>query len=528
MERAPGTLPNDVETLKSLVSSLHQTTLEQQAKIHRQTTLIDQLVEQIKLARHKQYGASSEQWSADQMRLFNEAEAIVDHEDGDNDTDADTIAVPAHRRKRGGRKPFPPAIPRIEVVYELSEPERVCPHDGSELKVIGEIATEQLDIIPAKVQVIRHIRRKYACPCCDGTILTAPMPAQPIPKSRVSPGLLAYIITNKFVDALPLYRQEKIFERIGVELPRTNQAHWVIRAGQLVQPLINLMRDRLLAYDYLQMDESTVQVLKEPGKAPQSKSYIWVQRGGPPGNPLILYDYDPGRSQDVPLRLLEGYEGYLQTDGYSGYDPVGAQPDVIQVGCFAHARRKFNDAIKGQSKKRKSTIAWRGLKLIQKLYEIERQYKDAKPEARYRARQDQAKPILTEMREWLDEVQPQVPPETLTGKALTYLHNQWPKLIRYVDDGRLRIDNNLVENAIRPFVVGRKNFLFCDTVTGANASTNLYSLIETAKANGLDPYQYLRDVFTKLPAAGTVEEIEALLPYPADPDATENVNRAVA
>ncbi|MDH3282531.1 MAG: IS66 family transposase [Gammaproteobacteria bacterium] len=528
MEWVPATLPNDVQALQALVSSLHQITLEQQAKIQHQSSLIDQLVEQIKLARHKQYGASSEQWSADQMRLFNEAEVIVDHEDGDSDTDADTIAVPAHRRKRGGRKPLPPELPRIEVVYELSGSERVCPHDGSALKVIGEVATEQLDIIPAKVQVIRHIRRKYACPCCDETIKTAPMPAQPIPKSRVSPGLLAYIITNKFADGLPLYRQERIFDRIGVELSRTSLAHWVIRAGQLVQPLINLMRDRLLVYDYLQMDETTVQVLKEPGKAPQSKSYIWVQRGGPPDNPLILYDYDPSRSQDVPLRLLQDYKGYLQTDGYSGYDPVGAQPDIIQVGCFAHARRKFDEAIKGQSKKRKSTIAWCGLKLIQKLYEIERQYKDAKPEVRYRTRQDQAKPILTEMRKWLDETLGQVPPETLTGKALTYLDNQWPKLIRYLDDGRLCIDNNLVENAIRPFVIGRKAFLFCDTVSGANASTNLYSLIETAKANGIEPYQYLRDLFTKLPGAETVEEIEALLPYPVDMADTEKVKRAVA
>ena len=513
MERVPATLPNDVETLQALVSSLHQTTLEQQTKLQHQSSLIDQLLEQIKLARHKQYGAGSEQWHRDQMRLFNEAESIADEEELKDDAESDTITVSTHRRKRGGRKPLPPEYPRIEVVYELPESERVCAHDGAELKVIGEVISEQLDIIPAQVQVIRHIRKKYACPCCDGTIKTAPMPAQPIPKSQASPGLLAYIITNKFVDALPLYRQEQIFDRIGVEVSRANQAHWVIRAGQLVQPLINLMRDVLLAHDYVQMDETTVQVLKEPGKAPQSKSYIWVQRGGPPDAPLVIYDYDPSRSQTVPLRLLEGYQGYLQTDGYAGYDPVGAKPGIIQVGCFAHARRKFNEAIKGQSKKRKSTLAWRGLQFIQKLYEIERQYKDAKPEARYQARQDQAKLILKDIREWLDQVLPQVPPTTLTGKALNYLHNQWPKLIRYVDDGRLHMDNNLVENAIRPFVVGRKNFLFCDTVRGANASTNLYSLIETAKANGIEPYQYLRHVFTELPKAETVDSIEALLPF---------------
>jgi len=462
------------------------------------------------------------------MWLFNEAEAIVDCEPCEEEAGTDSIEVPAHRRKRGGRKALPPELPRIDIVHELPEPERICVHDGAELEVIGDSVTEQLDIIPAQVRVIRHIRRKYACPCCDGTIRTAPMPAQPIPKSRVSPGLLAFIITNKYVDALPLYRQEQIFDRIGVEVSRTNLANWVIRAGKLVQPLINLMRDRLLACGYIQMDETTVQVLKEPGKPAQSKSYLWVQRGGPPDHPLILYDYDPSRSQSVPLRLLEDYKGYLQTDGYAGYEAVGAWPEVIQVGCFAHARRKFHEATRGQSKKRKSSIAWRGMQFIQSLYGIERQYKDAKPEVRYQARQDQARPILTEMRSWLDEVLPQVPPTTLTGKALNYLHSQWQKLIRYLDDGRLYIDNNWVENAIRPFVIGRKNFLFCDTVSGAQASANLYSLIETAKANGMEPYAYLRRVFTELPGTNTVEEIEALLPCPVDPDNTDKVNNAAA
>ena len=235
MERVPPTLPNDIETLKALVSSLHQTTLEQQAKLQHQSTFIDQLLEQIKLARHKQYGAGSERWHRDQMWLFNEAESIAAEQADKVDGESESVEIAAHRRKRGGRKPLPPELPRIEVVYELGESERICEHDGTTLKVIGEVATEQLDIIPAKAQVIRHIRKKYACPCCDGTIKTASMPAQPIPKSLVSPGLLAYIVTNKFVDALPLYRQERIFDRIGIELSRTNLARWVIRAGQFGQ-----------------------------------------------------------------------------------------------------------------------------------------------------------------------------------------------------------------------------------------------------------------------------------------------------
>jgi transposase len=378
------------------------------------------------------------------------------------------------------------------------------------------------------VRVIRHLRKKYSCPCCDGTIKTAPMPNQPIPKSRVSPGLLAFVVINKFADALPLYRQEQIFQRIGIELSRANLANWVVKAGQLVQPLINLMRDKILEYDIVGMDETVVQVLKEPGKAPQSQSYLWVQRGGPPAQPMILYDYDPSRNQAVPERLLAGYKGYLQTDGYAAYDVVGSESAITQVGCFAHARRKFDQALKGQSKKRKSSHAWRGFKFIQQLYRIERSLKkDAEPEVRYHVRQEQAKPVLDEMRAWLDQALPEVAPRTLTGKALQYLHNQWPKLIRYLDDGRLRIDNNLVENAIRPFVLGRKNFLFCDTVRGANASANLYSLIETAKANNTEPYQYLRNVFAELPNAKTVEDVEALLPYTVEPTNTDDVKSAV-
>jgi transposase len=256
-----------------------------------------------------------------------------------------------------------------------------------------------------------------------------------------------------------------------------------------------------------------VQVLKEPGRPAQSKSYLWVQRGGPPDQTIVLYDYDPSRSGAVPKRLLSGYAGYLQTDGYEGYNVVVAENSIIQVGCMAHARRRFSDAVKAQGKNKKAGIAHHGLALIRKLYRIEKQARDFKPEDRHAHRMEHARPVLDKLRQWVDTKLPQVPPQTATGKALSYLHEQWPKLIRYLEDGRLEIDNNLTENAIRPFVVGRKNWLFSDTVQGVTASANLYSLIETAKANGLEPYAYLRKVFTDLPAASNVEDIEALLPH---------------
>lgn len=255
----------------------------------------------------------------------------------------ETITVPAHQRKKGGRKPLPADLPRLEIVHDLSDEEKVCPHDGAAMKRIGEEVSEQLDIIPAQIRVLRHIRPKYSCPCCEEGVKVAALPPQPIPKSMASPGLLAWVTVSKYQDALPLHRLEKVIQRIGVDIPRSTLAQWMIRCGQLVQPLINLLRDEMLAYDILSMDETTVQVLDEAGKKAQSKSYMWVQRGGPPGRPMVLFDYDPSRSAQVPLRLLEGYRGYLQTDGYAGYHAAVIYNGLNQLGCWAHARRKFDD-----------------------------------------------------------------------------------------------------------------------------------------------------------------------------------------
>jgi transposase len=506
MPVAQDQLPDDVDALKSLVADQLARNEQLTTENQRYKAQVLTLTEQLNLALARRYAASSEKLSPDQIRLFDEAEtqAAAPAED-------ETIRVPAHTRRKRSRKPLPETLPRIEVIHDLPDHERICPHDGNPLAEIGEVTSEQLDIIPAKIQVIRHIRKQYACRC-GHCIRTAALPPQPIPKSLASPGLLAHITVSKYQDALPLYRQEAILSRIGVDLPRATLANWMIQAGTLIQPLINLLRDRLLAYDVLQMDETPVQVLKEPGKTAQSKSYLWLQRGGPPERPVVLYDYDPGRGAEVPKRLLAGFRGYLQTDGYDGYNAVVAVNDLTHVGCMAHARRKFDEAVKAQGKNKPAGNAHRGLALIRKLYRVEKQARTLTPEDRHAHRQRHARPILDELRTWLDEALPQVPPTSATGKALNYLHNEWHKLVRYLDDGRLEIDNNGAENAIRPFVLGRKNWLFSASVKGVNASANLYSLIETAKANGLEPYAYLRYLFTELPKAETVEAIEALLP----------------
>ena len=301
-------------------------------------------------------------------------------------------------------------------------------------------------------------------------------------------------------------------QRIGVDIPRSTLSHWMVKAGTLVQPLINLLRDQLLAHDVLQMDETTVQVLKEAGRRAQSTSYLLVQRGCPPEHPVILFDYTSSRAQEVPQRLLEGYRGYLMTDDYAGYNAIAAQEGIERLGCWAHARRKFIEAQKTQPKG-KTGRADMALNLINKLYGIERDTKDASAAERYEARQSQSQAILNQLKAWLDKAVGQGAPQSALGKAVSYLANNWSKLIRYIEAGNLPIDNNPAERAIRPFVIGRKNWLFSDTPKGAHASAVLYSLIETAKANGQEPYAWLRHVLERLPQATTVEALEALLPW---------------
>jgi len=518
MNSSVADIPEDVATLQALVRHQREQLAEREGTIER-------LKEHINVLLAKRFGASAETVAEAQLGLFNEAEAEAH-------TDAETAEpgteITAHRRGAPKRKPLPAELPRVDVAHSLAESERLCPHHGVALERFDAVVSEQLDIIPAKVQVLRHIRGKYRCPCCEGHIRTAPMTPQPIPKSLASPGLLAYIATAKFVDALPLYRQHQQLERIGLDVSRTTLATWMVRAGALVQPLINLLRDQMLAQPYLLMDETTVQVLKEAGKAPESRSYLWAQMSPAPGAPIVLFDYAPTRSGEVPKRLLAGFEGTLHTDGYAGYDAVVAEQGLTRAFCWAHARRRFIDVLKSlklNPKKLpakpppKARRALKAIGFIKTLYAIEHRIREHPPDERYRVRQTESLPVLNALRAWLDETRPKILPASALGEALAYLDKHWDGLARYCENGRYGIDTNPVENAIRPFCVGRKNWLFSDTVAGANSSANLYSLIQTAKANALEPYQYLRHVFTELPKATSLADIEALLPAPIDPSA---------
>jgi len=471
-------------------------------------------------------GGKSEKLRAvtrEQLYLFNEAEAI---ESGDSGDSKNEVVIGQHtRRHGGGRKPLPASLPREEVIHDLSEEEKVC-GCGARMSRIGSESTERLDVVPARVRVIRHIRYKYACKECEGVdndgggvVRIAPPPSEIIPQGIATGGLLAHIVVSKYADALPLYRQEKIFARLGVELSRKTMASWMVQVGRRCGKLVNLMGEEVLKGRVINMDETPVQVLNEPGRAATSKSYMWVFRGGESERPVLIFRYEVTRSGKFLQDMLKGYKGYIQSDGYKGYDMIGAMPGIEHVGCWAHVRRKFVEVVQARKRKgKKRGYADRVLEEIGRLYAIEHEAdrKKLSEEDRHRLRQERAGPVLEGLRKLLDDIYPRTPPEGLLGKAISYTLRQWDRLTRYIENGFLRPDNNLAENAIRPFVVGRKNWLFSAYPCGAEASATLYSLVETAKANGLEPYRYLRYLFEHLPQAETDEDWRALLPMYVD------------
>lgn len=356
------------------------------------------------------------------------------------------------------------------------------------------------------------MRPKYSCRTCEqqGTevkIKIAPQPPSPIPKGIATPSLLSQIITSKYQYGLPLYRQESLFKQYGIELSRKTMADWVLQCGKLLAPLYERLKQQLLQQAVTQADETTVKVINED----KAQCYMWVyctgidtpNDGSIPN--IVLYDYQVSRSGQCAVDFLHGHDGYLQVDGYQGYEKT----DAILVGCWAHARRKFREAEVAQGKGKTGKADW--LNHIQKLYRIETRLKDAAPAQRHQARQQQAMPLLNQFKTWLDKSALQVPPKTVLGKAIHYSLRQWPKLIRYIEDGRLTIDNNRAERAIKPFVIARKNWLFNNTGNGATASAMLYSIIETAKANGLTPFDYVKLLLGKL--AQPDVDIDNLLPW---------------
>ena len=467
------------------------------------------LEEYLRLERSRLYGCSSEKNPA-QGEIFNEAEVEADTEEN---VSAETNTE-ASKKKGGGRKGLSKSLPREQLHINLSDEEK-----AGAIDTFYTLVKEELDIQPAVVRVIEHLQEK-AVFVEDGqrNIKSAALPKHPLPKCIASVGLLAYIIVAKYCDALPLYRLEKILARYGGEINRTSMASWMIRLSLQLQPLVNLMREHQLQYDYIHLDETRIQVLKEPGLSATGDKWMWVFRGGPPDKTSVIFEYDPSRSKEVPLRLYETFKGFCQVDGYAGYNAICKPDDVIRVGCWDHARRKFTDAKKAASTKKhkKSDVVAKydiALSKIGKLYAIERDIKLLSAQEKYQQRQSRSIPVLNDLKDWLDTNVGKVDKDSKTGIAIRYALNQWPTLTAYCEDGRLNISNIEIERAIRPFAQGRRAWLFADTPKGAKASAILYSLIESAKVNNLEPYAYMLAVLKQLPYAETIEQVEKLLPW---------------
>lgn len=488
----------------------------------------DLLKERLNKFLHKLFAAKSEagSGSAQKDMFFNEAEALAAATQAEPAQEESEVA--AHKRAKRGRKPLDAALPRHVVRHEISEAERICPHDGSVLKEIGVEASEQLDIIPQQVRVIRHERVKYACPCCDGALRLASKPAQIIPKGLYTEAALAWLITSKYVDGLPLYRLAALLGRFGGgDASRNTMASSVVRAGQAVQPIINLLRDHLLESPLTYGDETRIQVLKEPGRTPQAQSFMWAQMtegsgSSGTGPPIRLFGYAPTRSAAAAQQLYAGIRqaSVLMSDGYEVYNQISQTHKLVHLGCWAHCRRYFVEAINALPKHARGPEkpAVQFVDLIGKLYAVESHAQDLQMNVQQRLheRQQISAKVLDQIEALLLANLHAVAPQSLLGKALHYLSTQWPKLVLFVKDGSYPIDNNPCENAIRPFCVGRRNWLFADTVDGAHASANLYSLLQTCMVNGIDPYRYLQALFVALPIARTADDYEALLPWRID------------
>jgi len=506
-------LTNDIKKLQELLLSEYQLLAEKESEIaEKDLTILElqqknqYLLEQFRLAQHKQFGKSSEVHSG-QGELFNEAEQILDEiVEPEKASIHDT-----HNKPK--RKPLPKDLPREVRVVDISEDEKVCDCCGHELHQMGEKKSEQLEFIPAQIKVIETVRPQYSCRHCEKTatqvqIKIAPVPLNPIPKSITTPSLLSQIITNKYQYSLPLYRQETLFKQHGIDINRKTASAWVIKCSTLFKPLIDYLHQQLLKQPVIQADETPVKVIHED----KAKCYMWVYCSGTDSagakaiKNIVLYDYQASRAGRCAQNYLQGFNGIVQADGYKGYE----QLEAVLIGCMAHARRKFVEAQTVQPNHKTSRADW-AINHIKKLYRIEKNIKDLSVAEKHQIRQEQAIPLLNQFKQWLDKSANQVLPKSAIGNAIRYTLNQWDKLIGYAENGHTQIDNNRAERAVKPFVIGRKNWLFSNTSQGANASAILYSIIETAKANGITPFNYLVYLLEELPKQP--EDLDYLMPW---------------
>ena len=515
-----------IESLRQLVDS-QRLTIEQMSKSHEeQPAQLNQTVanlnETVEYLKKKLFASSSERSKKDvfpgQMDLFNEAEATMDPSVLEPALEE---AVGGYKRKarkpKSTREEILAGLPVIEVPCTVPDEDRNCPYCNTSMEVIGKkVVREELRIIPAKVERIQYIQEVLGCPECkkDGAsvIVGAETPGPLLKHSLASPSTVAYVMYQKYVNSIPLYRQEADWKQLGVKLPRATLANWVIKCGiDYMEPVYEQLHQYLLERDIIHADETPCQVLKEEGKTAQSKSYMWLYGSGNDGLPPIrLYDYQPSRGGYHAEEFLKGFSGYLTCDGFGGYNKL---KDVIRCGCLAHMRRYWHDALPGKSKKSSDkTPAEIGFDYCNQLFELEKEYADLDADTRKIRRLETEPAIWEAYWSWLETVNPAG--GSRLAKAVTYAKNQKPYMENYLLDGRCSISNNTAENIARPYAVGRKNFLFHDTVKGARASSIIYSLVETAKLNNLNIYAYLETVLLYMPDyKNEPEGIEEMMPW---------------
>jgi len=497
-------LPEDFSLLRQIILDLLST-----VKAHEQR--IERLKHQLQQLQRYQFGRKSERVALEQL-LFQYAgldtEAVAAEEPVEEAREAEPQFEPEtspKRKKNGhGRSALPEHLPRHRVEYPLAEAECRCQSCGETLEKIGEEVTQQLEYQPASFHVVEHVRIKYACKRCEGNVVVSEMPPQPIDKGLPGPGLLAHVLVSKYADHLPLHRLEGIFERNGVGVSRQTMCDWVKASARLLEPLYEAMKREVLASKVVGTDDTPVPV-QELGRDRTRKGRIWVYVGDGEHEHTV-YDYTPTRNKEGPREFLEGYEGYLQADAYPGYAGLYADGRVIEVGCWAHARRKFYEA--QLSDRERALVA---LAYIRQLYQVEKKAQALSAEQRRALRQEKARAVLQGFKAWLDRQQLEVLPKSPMGEAIGYAQAQWKALGRYLEDGDLAIDNNAAERALRKVVIGRKNYLFYGSDAGGKRAAIIYSLIASCKRHGLDPFAYLRDILSRLPSH-SIQNLPELFP----------------
>lgn len=485
--------------------------------VENQQIRINQLTELLIKSQKALYGQSSEKrryvFGEDngQISLFNEAEVTANNKA--EEPAVQTIVAAYVRKPKRTKEELAQTVPVVEVVCDLDEDKRSCGICQADLRYLGkEHVRDELEIIPAQVRVLRYVRFNYVCTVCeketgDASIVKAPVPAPVMKRSLASPSTVAYVMYQKYANGMPLYRQEKDWANQGVTLSRATLANWIIRPShEWLEPVYNAIKECLVTEPLIHADETVLQVLKEPGRKATTESRMWVYTSGRSPTPAILFEYQPTRSGQHARRFLEGFSGYLQTDGFSGCNAV---PNVIHCGCWAHLQRKFEEAIPDGADAKTSKAAI-GYDYCNRLFAMDKKWEGLSDERRHEERLVNMKPLLDEFWQWVSALNPL--PKSNLGKAVTYAMNQKDSLNNILLDGRIELSNNRAENAIRPYVTGRKNWLFADTTRGAKASAIVYSIIETAKANQLNPYMYLVYLLSKLPGLKELTK-ESLTPY---------------